>query len=65
DNPLSHEITEVIAIRETIPTLYYVDFAEKDNKTIIIAFLRKDASPDDIQKTMTIIQSTDDAMTWE
>ena len=65
DNPLSHKITEVIAIQETIPTLCYVDFAEKDNKTIIIAFLRKDASPDDIQKTMNIIQSIDDAITWE
>jgi hypothetical protein len=65
DNPLSHEIEEVISIQETIPTLCYVDFAEKDNKTIIIAFLRKDASPEDIQKTITIIQSINHAMTWE
>jgi len=63
-NPFSNEIKYTFSKGERVPTLCYFDFAERNEKSILIAFLRKDASPGDIKKIIKIMQSEIDNITF-
>ena len=57
ENPFSPHILPYISLeKEKIPSLIYVDLARRDRESIVVAFLRKYASPPDIKKTIEMLQ---------
>lgn len=58
ENPFSPQVLPYISPnKEKIPSLIYVDLARRNKESIVVAFLRKDASPPDIKNTIEMLQT--------